>query len=82
MFRGKRSSRDKGRGMLRADGGDRVHHHRQGPLPATQALPQLELSQQRVSKASGLATFEARRRYWDSQNAAGSGVAELIDLKA
>ena len=57
--------------------GDEVHQptspsandHRHGSLPVARALPRLALSQ-RAFKASGLTTFRARRRHWDSQNPA------------
>ena len=43
--------------------------HRHGSLPVARALPRLALGQ-RAFKASGLTTFRARRRHWDSQSPA------------
>ena len=57
--------------------GDEVHqpnsqpvsNHRHGSLPVARAVPRLALSQP-TFKASGLTTFRARRRQWDSQSPA------------
>ena len=46
-----------------------VSNHRHGSLPVARAVPRLELSQP-TFKASGLTTFRARRRQWDSQSPA------------
>jgi len=52
-----------------------ANDHRQGSLPVARAVPRLELSQ-RTFKASGLTTFRARRRHWDSQNPAEHDFAQ------
>ena len=46
-----------------------VSNHRHGSLPVARAVPRLALSQP-TFKASGLTTFRARRRQWDSQSPA------------